>query len=171
MPAVFQRPAARRDLVAHYVYLAENAGMKIAERFLMNTESSFTEISAHPHIGSPTVARSPTLAGFRRWRIKEFKEIIIFYLRRRNGVTSLRISPIRQTIKYPLARVVLCLAEWTGFAYTSAGRRFAGRRIASSPAESRAGGFLHSTRQKNTRSRGCFFIWRSGRDSNPRPPA
>ena len=34
MPTVTQREAARRDLVEHFVYLAENAGMDVAERFL-----------------------------------------------------------------------------------------------------------------------------------------
>jgi hypothetical protein len=28
MPRVYKRPAARRDLVEHYVYLVENAGVK-----------------------------------------------------------------------------------------------------------------------------------------------
>jgi len=31
---VYQRAAARRDLVEHFVHLAENAGLHTAERFL-----------------------------------------------------------------------------------------------------------------------------------------
>ncbi len=64
-----------------------------------------------------------------------------------------------------------------------AGRGCACMRIPSSPAGSRAGGFLHSavTRpqagatgnaNEKARTRRAFsFVWRSGRDSNPRPPA
>jgi hypothetical protein len=41
MPRVFKRAAARRELVEHYVYLEEQAGEALAERFLANAESSF----------------------------------------------------------------------------------------------------------------------------------
>ena len=41
MPKVYQRAAARRDLVEHFVYLAENASLDIAERFLTNAEAGF----------------------------------------------------------------------------------------------------------------------------------
>ena len=34
MTKVFQSGAARRDLVEHFIYLAENADAEIAERFL-----------------------------------------------------------------------------------------------------------------------------------------
>jgi len=38
MPVVRQRAAARRDLVEHFVYLAETAGLETAERFLTHVE-------------------------------------------------------------------------------------------------------------------------------------
>ena len=41
MPIVRQREAARRDLVEHFVYLAENAGLDTADRFLSNAEATF----------------------------------------------------------------------------------------------------------------------------------
>ena len=48
MPRVFKRAAARRDLVEHYVYLAENAGEAIADRFLACAEASFVSLSEPP---------------------------------------------------------------------------------------------------------------------------
>jgi toxin ParE1/3/4 len=33
MGTVYRRSTARRDLIAHYVYLAENAGEVVADRF------------------------------------------------------------------------------------------------------------------------------------------
>jgi toxin ParE1/3/4 len=48
MPRVFKRAAARRDLVQHYVYLAENAGEAVADRFLACAETSFFELSETP---------------------------------------------------------------------------------------------------------------------------
>jgi plasmid stabilization system protein ParE len=52
MPRVFKRAAARRDLVQHYVYLAENAGDAVADRFLACAETSFVELSEHPQMGA-----------------------------------------------------------------------------------------------------------------------
>jgi plasmid stabilization system protein ParE len=51
MPHVFKRAAAIRDLVEHYVYLEEQAGEAVAERFLANAESSFVALSEHPEMG------------------------------------------------------------------------------------------------------------------------
>lgn len=44
MGRVYRRPGARRDLIAHYVCLAENAGDAVADRFLDQVESSFTDL-------------------------------------------------------------------------------------------------------------------------------
>ena len=41
VPKVHQREAARRDLVEHFVYLAESASLDTAERFLVQAETSF----------------------------------------------------------------------------------------------------------------------------------
>lgn len=49
MPKGHQRAAAKRDLVEHFVYLAENAGLDTAERFLTNAEASFNHLAAQPH--------------------------------------------------------------------------------------------------------------------------
>jgi len=50
---VYKRAAARRDLVTHFVYLAENAGLDTADRFLANADRSFTELAEQPAMGSP----------------------------------------------------------------------------------------------------------------------
>lgn len=55
--AVFRRPAARRDLVERYVYLAEYAGEQVADRFLMNAEASFISLTEHPEISAPLSLR------------------------------------------------------------------------------------------------------------------
>lgn len=53
MPAVYQRAAARRDPVEQFVYLAEQAGLDTAERFLTNAEASFNDLARQPMIGAP----------------------------------------------------------------------------------------------------------------------
>ena len=62
MPTVRQRSAARRDLVDHFVYSAENAGLEVAERFLIRAETSFNDLAGQPHMGAPlTLKHRPCL--------------------------------------------------------------------------------------------------------------
>ncbi len=91
MPKVYLRAAARRDLVEHFVYLAENAGLDTAERFLSHTETSFGDLAEQPLIGAPLVARHPDLAGMRKWRIKNFDNHLIFYQPRPDGIAIVRV--------------------------------------------------------------------------------
>ena len=63
MAAVFRRAAARRDLIEHYVYLAENASEDVADRFLAHAEASFTGLSEYPEMGAPLALRHPEPAG------------------------------------------------------------------------------------------------------------
>jgi toxin ParE1/3/4 len=48
MPKLYQRATARRDLVEQFVYLAENASLDTAERFLTNAETSFNDLADQP---------------------------------------------------------------------------------------------------------------------------
>ena len=54
MPAV-----TRRDLVEHFVYLAENTGLDVAERFLSRAEGSFIDLAIDPT--GLTSARDPSI--------------------------------------------------------------------------------------------------------------
>jgi toxin ParE1/3/4 len=91
MPKVYQRAAAQRDLVEHFVYLAENAGLETAERFLTNAESAFSTLASHPMIGVTLKLRHPDLAGIHKWRIKDFDNHLIFYMPRSHGVSIVRV--------------------------------------------------------------------------------
>ena len=91
MPKVRQRAAARRDLVEHFVYLAENAGPDTAERFLANVETSFNDLASQPMLGAPLTSQHPALASLRKWRIKDFDNHLIFYLPRPDGVSIVRV--------------------------------------------------------------------------------
>lgn len=91
MAEVFQRPAARRDLIEHYVYLAENAGETVADRFLERAQENFSQILEQPLMGSPVVSRRPELAGLRKWRVSDFEDILIFYLPHDRGISVVRV--------------------------------------------------------------------------------
>jgi toxin ParE1/3/4 len=91
MAKVFQHVAARRDLIEHFVYLAENAGIDTAERFLANAEVSFNDLARQPMIGVALTLSHSGLAGMRKWRIKDFDNHLIFYQTRPDGVSIVRV--------------------------------------------------------------------------------
>jgi len=91
MTRVHKRAATKRDLVAHYVYLADNAGLEVAERFLRQTEESFDALSRHPKMGIALKLRRPELTGIRKWTIKGFENFLIFYLPRPKGISVVRV--------------------------------------------------------------------------------
>ena len=63
MPSAQIREAARRDLVDHFVYLAENAGMEVAAHFLEPAESSFGDLAGQPLMDAPVPLQNADLAG------------------------------------------------------------------------------------------------------------
>lgn len=91
MAAVYRRAAARRDLIEHYVYLAEHAGEETAERFLANAEASFNDLANQPRIGAPLLLKGPELAGLRKWQVRGFDNVLIFYFPRDDGVSIVRV--------------------------------------------------------------------------------
>jgi toxin ParE1/3/4 len=91
MARVHKHVAAKRDLVEHYVYLAENAGLEIAERFLLQANESFSNLARHPALGVELALSRAELAGIRKWQIKGFERFLIFYVPRQDGVSIVRV--------------------------------------------------------------------------------
>ncbi len=91
MPKIYKRQQAERDLVDCFVYLAENASIDVAERFLENSETSFNELALNPLMGSPLILRNPKLTGMRKWRVRDFNNILVFYMPRNDGVSIVRV--------------------------------------------------------------------------------
>lgn len=54
MARVLKREAAKRDLIAQWVWYAENAGIEIADRFLDAVEATLISLAAHPESGART---------------------------------------------------------------------------------------------------------------------
>jgi toxin ParE1/3/4 len=91
MPQVYKRAAARRDLIEHYVYLAENADEETADRFLTEAEQTFVELARRPEMGAPLTLRDPRLQGMRKWRVRDFEKFLIFYVPRPDGAAIIRV--------------------------------------------------------------------------------
>lgn len=91
MLQILRREAARRDLVEHFVYLAEHADISTADRFLEQIEESLAALSSQPRMGSPIHTQRPELAGIRKWPVKDFENWLIFYIPDAPGFTVVRI--------------------------------------------------------------------------------
>ena len=75
----------------HFVYLAENAGLDTAERFLLQVEESFSDLGRHFPLGVQVELRRPEIAGMRKWHVKSFEKFLIFYRPRPTGVSIVRV--------------------------------------------------------------------------------
>ena len=91
MANIHIRALAKSDIADHYIYFAEQAGIDVADRFLTATEASFADLADQPAMGAPLHLRSPELAGMRKWRVKSFDTILIFYLPRHGGISVVRV--------------------------------------------------------------------------------
>jgi toxin ParE1/3/4 len=91
MGQVHKHAAARRDLVEHFVYLSENAGLDVADRFLLQVDESFSELASHPALGSELALPKAEVVGMRKWHVKGFEKFLIFYRPRKDSISIVRV--------------------------------------------------------------------------------
>jgi toxin ParE1/3/4 len=91
MGQVYKHHAAKRDLVEHFVYLAETAGLKTADRFLLPADESFRDLARHPALGVERALPRTAIAGVRKWQVKGFEKFLIFYRPRQDGISIVRV--------------------------------------------------------------------------------
>src|SRR5437870_12479474 len=96
MARAVKRPAARRDFITHYVYLADNAGLDTAKRFRDAVEKTYSELAEMPGMGTPGKVRQGRHAGVRLWRVRGFEQYLIAYRELRDGVGIERIVHAKQ---------------------------------------------------------------------------
>ena len=75
----------------HFVYLADEAGLDVADRFLAHAEASFNDLAQQPKMGAPLTLKHPALANIRKWRVKGFDNHLVFYEPRPDGVSIVRV--------------------------------------------------------------------------------
>jgi toxin ParE1/3/4 len=79
MARVLRREAAKRDLIAHFVYLGKNASTEVAERFLRAAEQAGKSLAQMPEIGIPGKIQRGKYAGVRIWPVPGFDKYLIVY--------------------------------------------------------------------------------------------
>jgi toxin ParE1/3/4 len=87
MARVLKREAAKRDLIAQWVWYAETAGIEVADRFLQAAENTLNLLSTRPESGGAFFVRPPELQRMRRFPVSGgFEKILLFYFPIQDGV-------------------------------------------------------------------------------------
>lgn len=73
------RLTAEGDLASHYEWLLKEADASLAEAMLANATTEFQKLAQTPGLGALMDTAEPELIGTRKWRIKRFPNLLIFY--------------------------------------------------------------------------------------------
>ena len=89
---VLRREAAKRDLIAHWVWYAENGSIEVADRFLEEVGRTLEILSSHPESGARVAVNRPDLQGIRRFPIGgKFGAVLLFYFGMDDGIELVRV--------------------------------------------------------------------------------
>lgn len=83
-------PSARQDLLETATFLASR-DLAVADRFLVAAQQCFDELAKSPDLGFLAEFDSVHTVGVRRWRIKGFKNYLVFYRPSHIGVEIIRV--------------------------------------------------------------------------------
>jgi toxin ParE1/3/4 len=84
------QPAAARDLAEQADYLAERS-LDAAMRYSHAVAETFRHLAAMPTLGTVREFHNPALSGVRMWRIRGFRNYLIFYRAIPDGIEVLRV--------------------------------------------------------------------------------
>jgi len=96
IPRAIQRPAARRDFITHYLYLAEHASLDVAQRFRKAVEGTYEDLARMPEMGFARKLREGRHSGIRLWPVRDFGNYWIAYHPHRAGVAIERLFHAKQ---------------------------------------------------------------------------
>lgn len=69
MARVLKREAAKGDLIAPWIWYAENASLDVADRFLRAADDTLSVLSIQPESGASFIVLKPELPGLRRFPV------------------------------------------------------------------------------------------------------
>lgn len=103
MPKVLRQPAAKRDFIHHYVYLAENATLETAQKFKRSVSATYTQLAKNPRIGAPRQTPHLPQADLRVFPVQNFANYLIAYTPSPAGITIYRLFHAKQDFQRILA--------------------------------------------------------------------
>jgi toxin ParE1/3/4 len=96
MPKVLRQPAAKRDLIHHYVYLAEHASLETAKKFRRSVAATYVKLAQNPRIGAPRPSTQLPQADLRIFPVPGFANFLIAYAPTPGGITIYRLFHAKQ---------------------------------------------------------------------------
>ena len=90
MPSILITPAAEKDLIGIWVYVAQN-NEKAANRIYKAAEETFKLLAHSPGIGTPYHPRRTQLKGVRFFPINKFHRYLIYYRKQPDGIEIIRV--------------------------------------------------------------------------------
>jgi toxin ParE1/3/4 len=85
------KPKADRDLDDYADYLAREASLEVARRFLATGHETFAVLATQPNIGWPSRLKHAALKTLRVFRVTGFERMLILYRPLPHGVDILRV--------------------------------------------------------------------------------
>ena len=99
MTKVHLFPEADQDIDEQFAYLAKQASLDVALRFLDATHKAFQTLAQMPEMGVKRDFRNPMLKGLRMWPIKGFQHYFVFYRPIDNGIDVIRVLHVARDIE------------------------------------------------------------------------
>src|SRR4051794_20876535 len=88
---IYRRYKARQDLLDIFRYYAREAGVRVAQRFFAQAETTFARLARMPGMGAPYEHEHPALADLRYFPVSRFKHYIVFYRPVADGIELVRV--------------------------------------------------------------------------------
>lgn len=85
------KPRADCDIDDYADYLARNASLDVAVRFLAAANETFSLLAIQPNMGWHARLRTPALGTLRMFRVSGFERMLILYRPLEDGVDILRL--------------------------------------------------------------------------------
>ncbi|EKD26155.1 MAG: plasmid stabilization system [uncultured bacterium] len=87
---IFKNPQVYFDIIEIAEYISQDC-WQLAEKFLNDTEQTFSLIMENPKIGTPKKMKNPRFFNLRFLPVNNFKKILIFYSELKNRIEIFRV--------------------------------------------------------------------------------
>ncbi|OGR56360.1 MAG: hypothetical protein A3I11_08730 [Elusimicrobia bacterium RIFCSPLOWO2_02_FULL_39_32] len=85
------RSTARQDILNQFIYLIDQGVPNVASRFVDAVDETISRLTKQPNIGMPKKLKNPRLQGIRKWPVKGFEVVWIYYLVTKDALRVIRV--------------------------------------------------------------------------------
>lgn len=91
MSQIVRRPSADRDLVAIFRWFARQAGLRVADRFLVEAEATFSRLAGMPRMGTAYQPDERHFTDLRFFPISRYRDYLVFDRPISDGIEVFRV--------------------------------------------------------------------------------